>query len=100
MDTYETQATAKLSVALPDNPRAGIRPMEIILGGVCAALALSFWLNSGDLAVQIVRESYPASVVKNCERNTRVAVAALNGWVIETPEVRATCRVKQLKDKS
>lgn len=57
MDTYEAQATAKLSVALPDNPRAAIRPMEAVLALLACWLGVA-WLGGGNLASQIVEERH------------------------------------------
>jgi hypothetical protein len=76
---------------LADVEPAPVRMTEKLLALLVCVLAVGY-LEGGDLAVQIVRESYPASVVKNCERNTRVAVAALNGWTIQTDEVKVSCK--------
>jgi hypothetical protein len=76
---------------LADVEPAPVRIKEKVLALIACFLAVGY-LEGGELGVQIVRETYPASVVKNCERNTRVAVAALNGWTIQTDEVKVACK--------
>jgi hypothetical protein len=76
---------------LADVEPAPVRLKEKLLAILACFLAVGY-LEGGELGTQIVRESYPASVVKNCERNTRVAVAALNGWTIQTDEVKVACK--------
>jgi hypothetical protein len=51
----EEQATAKLSVALPDNPRAAIRPMEAVWALVAIWLFASY-LESSDVSQQVIAE--------------------------------------------
>lgn len=57
MDTYQARAEQKLHSALPANPRAAIRPAEAVLILVFLALLVA-WLDSGNLAAQIVEEKH------------------------------------------
>ena len=75
------------------------RPRSYVLALIALALLMA-WLDGGNLGAQIVEErrSNLKAEHERCERNTRVAVAALNGWRISEGEVTVACQ--RVKEKS
>lgn len=81
----EAQARSKFAVAMSQQkPR--MRPMEAVW--FLIALTLLVWhLEATDLAQKVYQRKTAA-----CERNTNVAVAALNGFDIQESDVKVACR--------
>jgi hypothetical protein len=92
MASQNTEALIKYLDRLADVEPAPVRMKEKVLALIACFLAVGY-LEAGDLAIKVVQErTYPASVVKNCERNTRVAVAALNGWTLQEGDTKVACK--------
>jgi hypothetical protein len=102
MDTYETQATTKLSVALPDNPRAGIRPMEVLyIVGFFFLFAI--YLDATDVAPLVLEERLTQAecqrIKDSAERNARLLSHVLNGGGLVVPgATKVSCKATQLRN--
>jgi hypothetical protein len=81
----QAQAARKFSQAMSQQkPR--MRPMEAVW--FLIALTLLIWhLEATDLAHKTYERKTAA-----CERNTTVAVAALNGWQIQEGDTKVACK--------
>lgn len=81
----QAEAARKFSVAMSQQkPR--MRPMEAVWA--LLFLTLLVWhLEATDLAHKVYERKTSA-----CERNTTVAVAALNGWELREGDVKVACK--------
>jgi hypothetical protein len=84
----QAEAARKFSVAMSQQkPR--IRPMEAVWILICFVL-LAAYLQKSDVSDQVIAERQ--KLIQTCERNTRVAVAALNGWEISEGDTKVACK--------
>ena len=84
----EAEARRKFSVAMSQQ-KPKLRPME----AVWCLIALVFfiaYLQKSDVNDKVIAEK--KKLIQTCERNTKVAVAALNGWELQEGDVRVTCK--------
>jgi hypothetical protein len=69
--------------------RARSRAMEAVWI-VLSLVLLIAWLQKSDVSDQVIVERQ--KILQTCERNTAVAIAALNGWRIQEGDVTVACR--------
>jgi hypothetical protein len=70
-------------------PPARIRPMEAVWATIVFILLVAY-LQKSDVSDQVIAERH--KLIQTCERNTTVAVAALNGFDIQESDVKVACR--------
>ena len=88
MKDFEAEARRKFSQAMSAQ-KPSVRPMEIIWI-VLAFFLLAIYLDATDVNDKVIAER--KKLIQTCERNTTVAVAALNEWVITEGDVRVACK--------
>jgi hypothetical protein len=85
----QAQAARRFSAAMSAQPPARMRPMEAVWILLTFVL-LAAYLQKSDVSDQVIAERQ--KLIQTCERNTTVAVAALNGWSITEGDVKVACR--------
>jgi hypothetical protein len=84
----QAEARRKFSVAMSQQkPR--MRPMEAVWI-LLSFVLLAAYLQKSDVSDQVIAER--KKLITTCERNTNVAVAALNGWQIQEGDTKVACR--------
>jgi hypothetical protein len=89
LEISQAEARRKFSQAMSAQPPARIRPMEAVWI-LLTFILLAAYLQKSDVSDQVIAERQ--QIVKNCERNTTVAVAALNGWQIQEGDTKVACK--------
>jgi hypothetical protein len=89
VETSQAEARRKFSQAMSAQPPARIRPMEAVWILLTFVL-LAAYLQKSDVSDQVIAERQ--KLIRTCERNTRVAVAALNGWEISEGDTKVACK--------
>jgi hypothetical protein len=82
---FENIGTEGLDLTRNNSPR----PMEYVWALVAIVLLLAH-LQTSDVSDQVITEKH--KLLQTCERNTAVAIAALNGFDIREGDVRVACR--------
>jgi hypothetical protein len=85
----EAEAARKFAQAMSAQPPARMRPMEAVWILICLVLLVAYFEKS-DVSDQVIAERH--KLLQTCERNTRVAVAALNGWELQEGDVKVACK--------
>jgi hypothetical protein len=85
----QADAARRFSAAMSAQPPARIRPMEAVWV-LLTFIFLAAYLQKSDVSDQVLAERQ--KLIQTCERNTTVAVAALNGFDIQESDVKVACR--------
>jgi hypothetical protein len=85
----QADAARRFSAAMSAQPPARMRPMEAVWILLTFVL-LAAYLQKSDVSDQVIAERH--KLLQTCERNTTVAVAALNGFDLQEGDVKVACR--------
>ena len=99
LDAPEAQAAQKLHAALPANPRAEVRPMEL-LWIVLAFFLLAIYLDATDVNQYVIAEKAKLAECNLAKERSRQYATALTTLLNEKPIVigettRVTCKVRE-----
>jgi hypothetical protein len=89
LEISQAEARRKFAQAMSAQPPARMRPMEAVWILLTFVL-LAAYLQKSDVSDQVIAERH--KLLQTCERNTKVAVAALNGFDIQESDVKVACR--------
>ena len=100
LDASEAQAAQKLHAALPANPRAEVRPMEL-LWIVLAFFLLAMYLDATDVNQYVIAEKAKLAECNLAKERSRQYATALTTLLNEKPIVigettRVNCKVREI----